>query len=330
MSRAPVHAPPGPGSRPSAERPPGSDRRPKRRTTSPTRPEARSAPRSRPAAAEGPGRALHGHGLGRRHPAAVGVDDLGPQLDQHGRDVDADRAGLEAGAAQGGGVGQAVDLLARARSAQQRVEDRADRAGVDRAVGVTAGALVDRAHVEAGRAPDAPQRLAADLVGQRAGAPVVDEHDVDLLRAVAGRHARPGRGVGVHPLTGRGPRQRLEEHVEVAPRRHHLLDADHRDQHLGQRQAHPAVALGLHHDERAGVGDGEVGAADADLGAQELLPQVLPRGRRELAAARRSGRRAPAGRHRPCGSGRSRGSRPGCGGSPAPGCGTAGRRRAGR
>ena len=48
-------------------------------------------------------------------------------------------------------------------------------------------------------------------------------------------------------------------------------------EHLGQGQAHPAVALGLDDHERAGVGDREVGAGDGDLGAQELLPQVQPR-----------------------------------------------------
>ena len=59
----------------------------------------------------------------------------------------------------------------------------------------------------------------------------------------------------------------------------------------------------------------------ADLGAQELLAQVQPRGRRELGRARRSGRPGPGARPPPSGAGRSRGSRPGCGGSPAPGCG---------
>ena len=78
----------------------------------------------------------------------------------------------------------------RGRRREQRGEDRADRAGVDRAVGVAAGALVDRADVEAGRAADAAQRLPADLVGEHAGAAVVEQHDVDLLRPVAGRHAR--------------------------------------------------------------------------------------------------------------------------------------------
>ena len=103
-----------------------------------------------------------------------------------------------------------------------------------------------------------------------------------LLRAVAGRDAGPGRGVGVHPLAGRGARQQPEEHVEVLPGRHHLLDADHRDQHLGQGQAHPAVALGLDDHQRAGLGDREVGAGDGDPGAQELLPQVQPRGPGQL------------------------------------------------
>ena len=173
-----------------------------------------------------------------------------------------DRADLEAGAAQRRGVGQRVDLRVGADALEQRVEDRADRAGVDRAVGVAADPLVDRADVQAGRAADAAQRLPADLVGQRAGAAVVEQHDVHLLRPVAGRDPGPGRGVGVHPLAGRGARQQLQEHVEVRPGRHHLLDADHRDQHLGQGQAHPAVALGLDHDQRAGLGDREVGAGD--------------------------------------------------------------------
>ena len=46
----------------------------------------------------------------------------------------------------------------------------------------------------------------------------------------------------------------------------------------GQGQAHPAVALGLDDGERAGLGNGEVRAADRDLGRQELPPQVPPRG----------------------------------------------------
>ena len=75
---------------------------------------------------------------------------------------------------------------------------------------------------------------------------------------------------------------------------------DDRDQHLGQGQAHPAVALGLDDHERAGLGDREVRAGDPDLGPQELLAQVQPRGVGQLAGV--VGEvvgRGPSGRRHP-------------------------------
>ena len=57
--------------------------------------------------------------------------------------------------------------------------------GIDRPVRVPAGARVDGADVQARRAADAVQRLAADLVGQHVGAPVVEQHEVELARPVA-------------------------------------------------------------------------------------------------------------------------------------------------
>ena len=158
-----------------------------------------------------------------------------------------------------------------------------------------AGALVDRADVEAGRAADAVQRLAAHLVGEHRRPPVVEQHEVELLRAVAGGDPGPERGVGVHPLAGGAAGEQLQEHLEVAPGGHHLLDAHDRDQRLRQGQAHPAVALALDDGERAGLGDGEVGAADRDPGAEEPLAQVRPGGHGQLprvvgqAAGRRPG-----------------------------------------
>ena len=252
--------------------------------------------------AEHPCRAPHREVLALGPAVAVGVDDLAAQVHQHLGDVDPHRADLEAGAAQAGGVGQGVGLLVHADALEQRVEDRADRARVDRAVGVAAGALVDRADVQAGRAADAAQRLPADLVGQDVGPAVVQQHDVHLLRPVTGGDPGPHRGVGVHPLAGARARQQLEEDVEVLPGRHELLDADDADQHLGQGQAHPPVALALDDDERARLGDREVGAGDGDLGAQELLAQVQPGRRGELASGssvRPSGAGRPA---RPSGS----------------------------
>ena len=47
--------------------------------------------------------------------------------------------------------------------------------GIDRAVGLAAGPLVDRADVEAGRAADAAQRLPPDRVGQHVGPAVVEQ-----------------------------------------------------------------------------------------------------------------------------------------------------------
>ena len=70
--------------------------------------------------------------------------------------------------------------------------------------------LVHRADVEAGRAADAVERLAPDLVGEHVGAAVVEEHEVKLTGSVALRHPGPQRRVRVHPLRGGGPGQQLE------------------------------------------------------------------------------------------------------------------------
>ena len=53
-----------------------------------------------------------------------------------------------------------------------------------------AGPRVDGADVQARAAADAVERLPADLVAQHARAAVVEQHDVQLLRPVARRHAR--------------------------------------------------------------------------------------------------------------------------------------------
>jgi hypothetical protein len=161
-----------------------------------------------------------------------------------------------------------------AETGEQWREHGADRPGVYRAVRVPTGPLVDGAHVEAGGAPDAPQRRPPDPVGERRRPAVVQQDDVHVLRAVAGRDAGPERRVRVHPLAGRGPGQELEEHLEVAPRRQQLLDAHHGDERLRQRQAHAAVALGLDDRERAGLRDREVRTADRDPGGEEGPAQI--------------------------------------------------------
>ena len=79
-----------------------------------------------------------------------------------------------------------------------------------------------------------------------------------------------------------GAREQLQEDLEVAEARDRLLDPHHGDQHLGQRRAHAAVALGLDDADGAGVGGREVRAGDRDPRPEERLAQVQPCRLREL------------------------------------------------
>jgi len=67
---------------------------------------------------------------------------------------------------------------------------------------MAAGALVDRADVHAGRAANAIQRAAPEAVGQRAGATVIQQDDVHVLRAIVLGDTGPQGGVRVHALAG--------------------------------------------------------------------------------------------------------------------------------
>ena len=51
-------------------------------------------------------------------------------------------------------------------------------------------------------------------------------------------HPGPQRRVRVHPLRGRGPRQQLQEDLEIPPRREDLLDAHDRHEDLRAASAH--------------------------------------------------------------------------------------------
>ena len=156
-----------------------------------------------------------------------------------------------------------------------------------------ADSRVDGTDVEAGAAANAVQRLPSHCIGEHARPAVVEQHDVELLRPVVGRHAGPQRGVRIHALAGRGARQELQEDLEVGERRHELLDPEHAHEHGRQRRAHAPVALRLDDHDRARLGDAEVGAADADARVEELLSQVEARRLGEL--ARVVGERAAGG-----------------------------------
>ena len=187
---------------------------------------------------------------------------------------------------------------------------------------MAAGALVDRADVQAGRAADAVQRLPADLVGQRRGAAVVEQDQVELLRSVAG-------GTPVHievygfirsPVDDRGSSCRNTSRSCQAGT--HLLDAHDGDQRLGQGQAHPAVALGL---------DDARGFRSRRWRSSRRRCRPWRAGTSAAGAAGPPRRARPGSSVRPgvdvapSRAGRCRGSRRGCGGSRAPGCARAGR-----
>ena len=78
--------------------------------------------------------------------------------------------------------------------AQGRREHRAHGTHVDGAVRVPADRLIDGADVQAGAAPDAVEDL-RELGAEQPAAPVVHEHDVQLVGAVRLRARRVGGAV---------------------------------------------------------------------------------------------------------------------------------------
>src|SRR5690606_31827815 len=105
---------------------------------------------------------------------------LRAQRQQHAWDVDAHGADLATRTAQAARVRQVTPLLL---APQCGCQHRADRAGIDAAVGVSANLLIDRTDVQARAAADAVEnlRLAA---AEHLRSAVVDEHYVQFVRTV--------------------------------------------------------------------------------------------------------------------------------------------------
>ena len=143
---------------------------------------------------------------------------------------DVDGADLVTRAAEGRGLGQ-VGKLGEFFAREERCEHGAYGAGINAAVGVSAGLAVDGAHVEARAAADAAEDLAA-VAGEHVGAAVVDENHMHLLRPVGlcGRlGAADELGVNRELLGGGGTGKEVEEESEVAVARQDFFDADERD-----------------------------------------------------------------------------------------------------
>ena len=140
---------------------------------------------------------------------------------------------------------------------------------------MAAGALVDRANIQASRATDALESLVANRGGQRRGTAVIQQDQVEVLRAIAFSNTGPHGGVRVHTLRGGRARQQLEEDLQVLEGRNQLLNAHDGNEGLWQGQAHAAIALGLHDVDGSGFCHTEVGAGNGNLGLHELLAQEL-------------------------------------------------------
>ena len=144
-----------------------------------------------------------------------------------------------------------------------------------------ADAGIDRAVVHAGAAANAAQRRTQLRVRVDARAAVVQQHQMHLARAVcfvllarAGDHV----DVGGHCLAGGASSQQRQQRGQIVQPRDHLLDAGDGDVHIRRGGAHTAVALVLHQAQRAGLGDCEVDAGQADPGAAKLLAHHAPGG----------------------------------------------------
>ena len=217
----------------------------------------------------------------RRAAAETALEPARAELSQHRRERDAHGADLLATSVEGAGVRQVVSPV---EPHDERGQHRAHRPGVHPAVGVAADRVVHGTVVEARAAADAAQHL-AELAREHRGPAVVDQHHVELLRAVEVlAPARPGRDGGVdrHLLPGGAPREEPQDGREVLEPRQDLLDSGDDDVHAGQGVAQVTVAFVGHDHRRSRLRDEEVRPGDPDVGAQEVAPQHLARPRDEL------------------------------------------------
>src|ERR1700733_12323246 len=126
-------------------------------------------------------------------------------------------------------------------SEKTRTDDRSDRTRISRVVCVPTDAPVDRTYVEACAASDAVKRLAHDRIGEHRATSVVQDHDMDLARAVDFGFA-PGPvdevGVGGQLLAGRRAREDFEEVAHVLELRNHLFDSHHPNNTIWQHTRH--------------------------------------------------------------------------------------------
>src|SRR4029079_18506151 len=126
-----------------------------------------------------------------------------------------------------------------------RGHHKTDRPGVDVTEDMTANFLITRADVAARAAADAPKRVAREWIVAHRGPAVVEEHKVQLLRAVdadlrleldvrGARRPRDELRVRGDLLARPAAREELHDRDRVIEGGDELLDSDDRDMDGGQ------------------------------------------------------------------------------------------------
>ena len=170
---------------------------------------------------------------------------------------------------------------ASAHADQRRRQHRADRAWIDPAVGMAADGAVDRAVVHAGAAADAAQHLAqfaaAATPSGRCRA-ITTWHASGPSRSPARRGPVDERRVG-GDLLARSPSAPAAASAARRPPASAppSRSTPARCAPCGSDMRQVGVALVGDDDGRAGLGDEEVGAGDADVGGKEFLAQDAAR-----------------------------------------------------
>ncbi len=168
-----------------------------------------------------------------------------------------------------------------AESGGARGIDAADGAGINGSVSVPADLLEDGTDVEAGTATDALQNLLGLGIGEQRGAAVIDQHDVELLRAVGlnGRTRTANQGaVGGDGLAGAGGCEHGPQDGEIAHAGNDFLNAGDDDVNARNAGGEASIAFVGGDGNHAAVGNQEISAGDAHLGGEEGAPQSDARG----------------------------------------------------
>src|SRR5208337_1902478 len=159
-------------------------------------------------------------------------------------------------------------------------ENQADGADIDMAVIVAAHQRIDGTDIGAGAAADAAQDLGKDRIPGQGQAAVVQEDHVHLLAApragaALGEPGDPG-DIGGDQLAGGVLGQNLQDAQGRGQVRHQFIQAHQGYMDGWQGGGEAGVTLIGNDSQGAAGGNGEVGAADAHVGGQELLAQLPP------------------------------------------------------